>query len=219
MIKAIVFDFDGLIVDTENAWFEAFRDVFSEQFGMNVTLEEFAMCIGTENSVLFDALERKVGRPLDRNGIERLTLQKYEEKMTAISLRPGVLEYLKEAKKLGLRIGLASSSSRKWVEHYLTETGIIDYFEVLKTKDDVEQVKPHPELYLQAISSLGVGSAEALAFEDSANGCNAAVAAGLRCVIVPNLLTRTLQFEKYDWRLESMEDCSLSQLVTYLTQS
>lgn len=218
MIKALVFDFDGLIVDTEFVWFEAFKEVIFEHYNKELTTEEFALCIGTENSVLFDYLDKKLGTVIDRNKIEELTLAKHEEKMITPALRPGVLEYLRQAKEIGLRVGLASSSTLQWIEYYLRETGILHYFEVLKTKDDVAQVKPHPELYLQAVSALGVLPSEALAFEDSVNGCKAAVSAGLRCIIVPNQLTRGLLFENYAWRLESMEDCNLPQLLQQLAK-
>jgi putative hydrolase of the HAD superfamily len=137
----------------------------------------------------------------------------YEQKVHTLTLREGVIEYLQSAQKLGFKIGLASSSSKKWVEEFLRQFDIRSYFEVIKTSDDVHLVKPDPELYIQAISSLGVEATEAIAFEDSKNGLIAALGAGMKCVIVPNPVTILLEFKGHSFRLESMGEMGLEQVL------
>ena len=128
-------------------------------------------------------------------------------------LREGVKEYLDAAIKNNLKIALASSSSKQWVHTYLERLNIIDYFEVINTKDDVRNIKPDPELYYKTLGDLGLSPNEAVVFEDSLNGLSAAKKAGIRCVIVPNNVTRNLKFENFDDRIESMGEITLSSLL------
>ncbi|WP_456279062.1 HAD family hydrolase [Bacillus sp. AK128] len=217
MIKAIVFDFDGLIVDTESVWFTVFKEAMLE-YEYDLQLEEFAISIGTTDDVLFQKLATSVAVPFDPNDIKEKTELLYEKKMNELTLRDGVLDYLQSAKELGLKIGLASSSSRTWVEGFLNQFQIKDYFEVIKTKDDVKKVKPDPELYIQAVSALNVKARETLAFEDSKNGLQAAISAGLHCVVVPNPVTSLLDFEGHLHRVETMDQVGLKDLLNQLNE-
>jgi putative hydrolase of the HAD superfamily len=212
MIKALVFDFDGLIVDTESLWFDVYKDVLVE-YDCELKLEDFALSIGTKDDVLYERLTKIARKPINRIEIDRKTHERYQQQMSQLHLREGVYEYLKAAKELGLKIGLASSSSRYWVQGFLEKFNIKEFFEVIKTSDNVKKVKPDPELYLQAIQELGVKPYEALAFEDSKNGLIAATKAGLHCVIVPNSVTSFLDFSGHLHRLSSMEEIELKDLL------
>ncbi|MBB3869324.1 putative hydrolase of the HAD superfamily [Parageobacillus toebii NBRC 107807] len=212
MIKAIVFDFDGLIVDTESVWFDVFKEVMIE-YDCDLKLEDFAICIGTTDDILYERLAQIAHKPIDRTEISRKTRERYQDKMSHLQLREGVLDYLQTAKNLSLKIGLASSSSRRWIEGFLEKFGIKEFFDVIKTSDDVKRVKPDPELYLRAIQDLGVEGHEALAFEDSKNGLTAAIKAGLHCVIVPNPVTSFLDFSGHLYRLSSMGEIGLHDLL------
>lgn len=139
--------------------------------------------------------------------------------MEGQKLRPGVTDYLKQAKTLGLRVALASSSSRAWVTGYLKKYGLLDQFECIRTREDVVKVKPDPALYLSALQALGIRPEEAVAFEDSPNGALAAKAAGMFCVIVPNSITRTLTFGKFDLQLDSMSSMGLDEVISRLTNN
>ena len=121
--------------------------------------------------------------------------------------------FSREAKSMGLKIGLATSSNREWVTLFLKELNLLEYFDVIQTRDDVEKVKPDPALYRNVINYFGIDPSEAIAFEDSANGAKAAVAAGLKCVIVPNKITENLTFDHYDRRLTSMKEKELSEVI------
>ncbi|MGV3487388.1 MAG: HAD family hydrolase [Tuberibacillus sp.] len=218
MIKAVIFDFDGLIIDTESFWYKAYRDVLKE-YGIELSLEKFSQVIGTENHALYDYLNTiSGGQKLERAVIENEVEKRYDVLMTTPVLRDGVIDYLRGAKEKGLRIGLASSSSGAWVERYLKLLGIYDLFETIQTKEMVKNVKPDPELYRLAVNALGVEPEEALAFEDSLNGLKAARAAGLKCVIVPNPVTAHLPFENYHHRLTSMGDLAFHQLLEMIDQ-
>jgi putative hydrolase of the HAD superfamily len=212
LIKALVFDFDGLIVDTESLWFDVYKEVLVE-YDCELKLEDFALSIGTKDDVLYERLTKIARKPINRIEIDRKTHERYQQQMSQLHLREGVNEYLKAAKELGLKIGLASSSSRYWVQGFLEKFNIKEFFEVVKTSDNVKKVKPDPELYLQAIQELGVKPYEALAFEDSKNGLIAATKAGLHCVIVPNSVTSFLDFSGHLHRLSSMEEIELKDLL------
>ena len=218
MIKAVIFDFDGLIVDTESAWYEAFKDVF-RQYGVDLPLPLWARCIGTTFEAFdpFAYLEEQLQRKIDKEAVDQKTKERHDFLMASRGLRPGVRQYLEAAKRQHLGIGLASSSSRSWVEPYLKQYGIIQYFDAILTADHVKKVKPDPELYLKALSSLNVKGEEAVAFEDSLNGLRAAKAAGLYCVVVPNQVTDFMPFENHDLKLGSMEELPLEQVIAAIT--
>ncbi|BFT73625.1 HAD-IA family hydrolase [Paenibacillus sp. P36] len=209
-LKAIIFDFDGLIIDTESPWYHAFKDIYQEH-GVELSLELWCKNVGTTfdefNPYVY--LETSIQKPLDHGYIKQLSHEKYAVYLGEAKLLPGVLHLLEAAKSRGLRIGLASSSTRDWVHKYLKQQGIFSYFDVIHTADDVKRVKPDPELYTLTLEKLGVAAGEALVFEDSPNGLKAAKAAGIRCVIVPNDVTRNLEFIAHDLRVASLDEIDL----------
>ncbi|WP_353856284.1 HAD family hydrolase [Bacillus sp. Bos-x628] len=216
MVKAIIFDFDGLILDTETHEYEVLQEMFAEHKA-ELPLSVWGNVIGTQAGFKpFEYLEKQLGTPLDHEALTTDRRTRFQKRILNESARPGVKAYLEGAKELGIKIGLASSSDYKWVSDHLKQIGLFDYFECIRTSDDVEEVKPNPELYLQAASCLGVEPADCVAFEDSVNGLIAAKRAGMKCVIVPNKVTSTLQFEDYDYRLESMAEIELLQLFHQL---
>ncbi|PLT28753.1 HAD family hydrolase [Peribacillus deserti] len=212
MIKAVVFDFDGLIIDTESVWFEVMAELFKEH-GHELPLEVWERCVGTGDDELYDYLETSVNRPIDRAALHQWGKNKHEVLMEGRTIRPGVAAYLEAARNQGLKIGLASSSTRKWVNGFLKKFDLYPFFDCIRTADDVKNVKPDPELYLEACKCLGVAPQEAIAFEDSPNGTRAAKAAGLLCVIVPNDITKRMAFHAFDLRLESMAEREFLDLL------
>jgi putative hydrolase of the HAD superfamily len=217
LIKAIIFDFDGLIIDTETPWFEAYKETMGF-YNVDLPLEHYVKCIGADNTVLYEFFKQQLGESCNIQEIEAKAKSIYKVKMKTPRAREGVKDYLQEAKNLGYKIAIASSSTREWVTHYLDELGLLNYFEVIITRDDVDKVKPAPDLYLKAVDALNISSSEALAFEDSLNGLQSALAAGLKCVIVPNPVTESLAFDKYDLRLKSMTEKSLIDVIKLIEQ-
>lgn len=214
MIQAIVFDCDGLLIDTEMPYYEAFREVYQEH-GVDLPLETYVQCVGSSFDQFnpYDFLQECIGRPIRKKEVEQVVQEKRDERIAQQSLLPGVQSYLQDAKEMRLKIGLASSSSFSWVESHLKKHRIFDFFDTIQTKDHVEEVKPNPELYRRALDQLGIEGNEAIALEDSSNGLQAAKAAGMYTVVVPNAVTANLTFEGYDLKLHSLEDMSLAELI------
>jgi putative hydrolase of the HAD superfamily len=195
MIKAIVFDFDGTLVDTETCAYEAFKAIYAEH-GHELPLVQWAQVVGTAFGPFdpYEELERLTGSKLDRAALAERFEADLLGRADAAPLLPGVSDALEEAHRLGLRIGLASSSDRRWIERHLSGKRIRQYFQTVWTADDVTQVKPDPALYRNAVAALGVQPGEAVAIEDSVHGLKAAKAAGLYAIIVPNAMTAHMDF-------------------------
>lgn len=217
MIKAIVFDFDGLILDTETPSFEAFREVYKE-YNVELKLETYAQCIGTSDDVFnpYTYLSECLGRVIEKDVVRERFNIKRKGLLERLELRPGVVDYLEAATRMGLKIGLASSSGKPWIQHWLEHFGILHYFESIMTGDIVAKVKPDPELYLRSLDALGVAGSEAIAFEDSLNGLRAAKQACLHCVVVPNDVTRQFPFAEHDLLISSMKEKLLEEVVKIL---
>lgn len=216
MIKGIVFDFDGLIFDTETHQYKVLQEIFMEH-GSELPLSIWQQEIGTFTGFSpFHYLEEQLERKIEHAVLEEQFKEKFHSKLAQENARDGVEEYLQMAKELDLKIGLASSSSFKWVSSHLKNLQLFDYFECIRTSDDVEKVKPDPALYIQAAQCLGLTPEECLVFEDSANGALAAKRAGMGCVIVPNEMTHTMEFCNVEHRLESMSDMTLKEVIEYV---
>lgn len=214
MLRAVIFDFDGVIVDTEWPAFAAWRTVLAEQ-GAELTIEEFAHCIGTRGAIDFAALiETKTGARAPSNEQLRAWKQPLEATTVAtLPLLPGVRAWLDAAAAADLPVAIASSSERWWIEPHLARLGIADHFRYLSTWDGPEvgfPPKPAPDLYSRCVDALGVRPDEALAIEDSLNGCTSAKAAGLRCLAIPSRLTAHLDFAAADHVVESLATFTLA---------
>lgn len=216
--RAVVFDFDGLILDTERPEFEAWRHVFEHHGVEPLTVEEWAHCIGTRDALdPLDVLAERLGEPLpDRDAAKAIGKPRHDELLALEEALPGVVEWLDEAQSLGLGIAVASSSHLDWVQGHLERLGLIDRFACLSCFDDVVQPKPAPDLYLAACESLGVAPGEAVAVEDSRNGILAAKAAGMAAVAVPHGLTAHLDFSEADLRLSSLAELRLGEALKRL---
>lgn len=215
MIKALIFDFDGLILETETPIFITWNDVY-RSFGAKLPLDSWVTLIGGEGSTFdpFAELERQVGHSLNYAAIETPRRKRELELIEQQPILPGVLPYLDEARHLKLKIGLASSSSCPWVTGHLHRLGIFEYFDCIQARDDVRRVKPHPDLYQQVMKKLHLSAGEAIALEDSPHGIMAAKSAGLFCAAVPNQMTRNLCLDRADLLLHSLLDMPLSDLIS-----
>jgi HAD superfamily hydrolase (TIGR01549 family) len=129
------------------------------------------------------------------------------------SKAPGVADRLQEAASLGLRIAIASSSPRVWINSWMDQLGLHDHFHHISTVDDTGKVKPDPSLFLHAAEKLGVAPEEAVIFEDSLNGLRAAMAAGIRCIVAPGPMTQHLDFTGAWKRVDSLAHVSLKELM------
>jgi HAD superfamily hydrolase (TIGR01509 family) len=217
LIQAVVFDFDGTILDSESTVYGVARELFAEH-GAELPLEVWAECVGRAAGY-FDPityLEERTGRTLDRDALNRLRRERFTERIHTVGALPGVEDALRSAHAEGLRLGVASSGSREWVEGQLARLELRRFFNCVLTADDVEHAKPAPDLYLRAVECLGVAPSDAVAIEDSPNGALAAHRAGLYCVVVPNPVTAALAFGDHHLRLDSLHGVELRELLSRL---
>jgi HAD superfamily hydrolase (TIGR01509 family) len=214
MIRALIMDFDGLILDTEGPSFQSWDEIFQE-YGCSLHLSAWAAWVGGSSDMFdpYEHLETQLGRAVDREEIRRKQVRREAELIEAQPILPGVEGYIADAKRLGLKLGVASSSDRDWVYRHLSQVGLLGHFDCIKCREDVDKAKPDPGLFLAVLDELGIGPDEAVVLEDSPHGITAAKAAGIFCVAVPNPLTRKLPTDHADVRLDSLADLPLEELI------
>ncbi len=219
MIKGLVFDFDGLVIDTESVWYDSLCHVY-EKYDAKLPLDIYTQVIGTSLDAFdpYQYLLEITDQDLNIEDIKRQSSEQHAHLMQDRTLRPGVLSYLETASTMGLKLGIASSSHLDWVTRFLDEHRIAHYFSCVCTADFVEKVKPDPALYLLALEALELAPHEAIAFEDSPNGAKAAHTAGLHTVIVPNPMTKHLTFGPHLLRLASMEEMCLEKVIDHVAR-
>ena len=217
-IQAIVFDFDGLIMDTELPEFRAWEHVYAEH-GQTLGMTEWAAVIGSSYEAFdpFEHLQRLTGRTLERDAVTAAKTLRQHELLKGLQLLPGVREYVDDARRMGIRLAVASSSPRWWVEGHLRDAGLLEFFEGIVTREDVSAIKPAPDLFEAAVRMLDVPAHRALAIEDSPNGVTSARAAGLVTLAVPNTLTRHMDLTHADLTIPSLADVPLADLLPRLS--
>lgn len=215
--RALVFDFDGLLLETEGPSYQAWHELYTEH-GHEMPRERWLEYIGREGG-WFDALAHLaelVGAGFDRDAVAARREARKTELIEALDLMPGVRDRIAEAKARGMKVGVASSSTIRWVGGHLDRLAFRDVFDTVTCREDGMRAKPAPDLYLAAVRALGVAPAEAIAIEDSRNGVTAAKAAGLRCVAVPHELTIEQDLTAADLRLGSLAEMTLDALLARL---
>ena len=221
-VRAFLFDFDGLILDTELASRAGWELLYREH-GHELPADLWATLVGTTHAAWDPRahLEELVGQPLEW---EALNERRYAHELAMIEaeeLRPGIAEYLAAARQHGLRRAIVSSSSRRWVDMHLERLEEAVGWDAICTADgDPARAKPSPTLYLEALRELDVAAGDAVAFEDSPNGVRAAKSAGVFCVAIPNEVTRDLGLEEAgaDLVLDSLADLPPESLFSRLAE-
>ena len=210
-LKGLVFDFDGLICDTETSAYETAREIYAE-YGVNLTVAQWQSRIGTHGRHWLADLESAIGPLSDREALNERRRLAHHERLRAEEALPGVADFTSRAVDAGLVLAVASSSSAQWVTDHLARLGLVDRFAVISTCEDGVPAKPEPEVYRRALAALSAEPPEAAAFEDSPNGIAAAKAAGLFCVAVPNRMTSGLDLSAADVIVPSFLELDLSAL-------
>lgn len=219
-MRGLIFDFDGLILDTEMPDFVSWQSVY-RQHGVELPLEGWASVVGGNAESDFDPydnLEEMIGKKTDREAIWIKRRKDYLENLESQPVLPGVEKFLADAIEMRLKLGIASSSPENWVVGHLTRLGMLEKFDVVCTADDVEKTKPDPTLFLLTAEKLGVAPGEIIVFEDSPNGVVGAKRAGMYVVAVPNPLTKQLDLSTADLVLNSLEDITLEGLASRIKE-
>jgi HAD superfamily hydrolase (TIGR01509 family) len=217
MLKALIFDFDGLILDTETPDFHVWQSIYHAH-GFEFPHSEWGKIVGASGLTDFDAAGHL--SLLTQGQLDPVSLRdRHTSESRAITLlqpiMPGVLDTIHEAKRLSLKIAIASSSPHSWVDSHAMRLGIFEYFDAVICEDDVGvgRTKPNPDLFLLALNQLQVGTHEAIIFEDSPNGVKAANRAGILVVAVPNPVTSLLNIDGANLVVSSLADLSLAELL------
>jgi len=213
-IKGLIFDFDGLILDTESPRYKAWCEIY-EHFKQKFDLVDYARTLGSSNEH-FDPiveLSKRIGSSFNPPYWEKYQSQREMELLINEPLMPGVLGYFNQATGRHLKMAIASSSDRAWVISHLTRFSILDYFLAIETAEDVAKVKPSPDLYQKALYDLQLKPEQAIVFEDAPHGIASAKKAGLICVAVPNPLSAQLDLSEADLVMDSFEQIPLSELL------
>ena len=222
-IKALIFDFDGLILDTETPEYLAWKNIYQEH-GFELPHDEWVKIVGGYGLSSFDAAEhlslllsssQRAQGQLDSASLRARHISESGALIRAQPILPGVMDIIHEAKRLGLKLAIASSSPHSWVDGHAKRLGIFDDFDVIVCADDVGvgRTKPNPDLFLTALNQLQIQKEAAVVLEDSPNGIEAAKRAGIFVVVVPNPLTSLLNLEGADLILRSLADLCLLELL------
>ncbi|MGD8112798.1 HAD family hydrolase [Vibrio sp. TRT 17S01] len=219
--KALIFDFDGLLVDTESCMFKAW-EALMKPYGVDVSPLQVAGLVGSSApaTALYHLYRYHVGYSMSDQQIQEQVLKTAYQHIETLTEREGVRDYLDFAKQKRLKLALATSSER---EHYLPilkRLKLEHYFDCFTGAEEIalERRKPCPDVYLASLKQLGVSAHQAIAFEDSPPGITAARSAGISTVAVTNLLTRHLDVSHATLVLSSMSQLSLANLIDHLSR-
>lgn len=188
MIQAVVFDMDGILIDTEALSLKAWLKT-AEVHGIENMQAHHNHCVGMTRQNIKTYLSKQ----LPNHDIELLQTKfraKMEEmiQIEGLPIKPGAIQILQTLDRLNLKIGLATSTSKKSAMNHLAEAKILDFFDIIVTGDMVENGKPAPDIYLQACAGLEVSPFETIGVEDSYNGVISSASAGLQTVMIPDIL-------------------------------
>jgi len=205
--EAVLFDFDGTMVDTEWVIYEEVQRIFHEE-GQELPLEEYSKCIGSSYDTWSpqDYLEELTGKTYDWETLRAARDKRIYARMEEQELIPGVLDALKFTKENGLRLGVVSSSSHDWVDKWLVKLEIEDYFEYVTCRGDAPKIKPSPDLFLKGAERMNLDPSKCLVVEDSRNGMIAAHEAGMSVFAVPNRVTAVSDFSEALKKLNSLRE-------------
>jgi HAD superfamily hydrolase (TIGR01509 family) len=210
---AVIFDFDGLLMDTESTMFESWRFEWS-QWGLELDPAGFfANHGGDVTEERYAALAAAVGRRYDR-ALSQARRTEYRDRLhQTLDLRPGLRAWIRAAGRSSLRLAIASSSPRAWLDSHLGRAGLLGQFDVVAAGDEVEHHKPDPAVYQLALDRLGTAPERSVAVEDTPHGVRAAQAAGLACIAIPNPFVTAAAVAFADLFLPSAEAMPLAEAL------
>ncbi len=214
-LGAVIFDFDGTLIDTEACILRA-QELVHDELGLAYDAERWQAEIGSAThsawaTELALASSREVTPDEVRHRRSALSLELADE----LDLMPGMSALIAEYRDSGIPLGIASNSSRRWLFHHLDRLDINDHFGVVLTREDVAHPKPAPDMFAEAASALGAGSSESLAIEDSPSGATAAVGAGLRCAVLASPYLANADYPAAARIVDGPTDLHLKELAVH----
>lgn len=219
-LQLIVFDFDGLIIDTESAILDAWRDAY-DHCGRPFPHDTFQEMIGRADHPFdpWDDILSNGDQFASREELDTRFNRINENLIAESPVLPGVIERIFEARSRGIPVAVASSSSHSWVDRHLKVRDLFQHFDLVRCRDDVAHAKPWPDLYLSVLDHFNVAADRAVAFEDSLNGMTAAKKAGMTCIVIPNGTTRTHDFSAADKVLRTLDEIDLDGVEQMLPKT
>jgi len=215
-IKAIILDFDGIIISSKVAEYESWRRVF-KVFNCHLTIKKWIKIIdnpmGEFDPASIIIKKCKYGEKFNHHDIQILRKHLYEDLRNSLNPLPGVVKLINECSKLGLLIGLASNGIHEQIKVHLIRLKLTSYFNSIKGRDDVENKKPAPDLYLALLKEFKITSSEAIVFEDSPPGIAAAKSADIYTIAVPNKITKYLNLQEADKICKSLKYFSMKDFL------
>jgi HAD superfamily hydrolase (TIGR01509 family) len=205
--QVVLFDFDGILVDTEWAIYLAWKKCFSLE-DRDLPLSMYTRCIGSDFETWSPKsyLEELTGKDFDWQAMDQERQQEIVHELSDEGLMAGVVECLDVLRGQGIAAGVVSSSSHHWVDGWLEQLGIRSAFSHVTCRGDAPRIKPAPDLWLEAARRFGVAPQQCLAIEDSHNGMISAQAAGMDVWVVPNRVTSCLDFTGAQGQFSSLHE-------------
>lgn len=218
MIKALLFDFDGLIIDTETPDFQSWVEVY-EAHNATLTLDKWSSHVGGIGRFNpYQYLEDQIGREVDRRALRDQRSKRFNALCKAQPILPGVMDMIHAAKARNMSLAIASNSFGKWVNKHLERLKLTDLFDVVISLDQITIGKPEPKMYQTAAYLLRVRPEEAIAFEDSPAGAMGAKRAQIYTIAIPNPMTAHLDFSHCDRVVNSMAELDMDEMIETASQ-
>lgn len=213
MIKAVIFDMDGTLIDSQPIWYQVSTDFFQKN-GFPVTMDDMIKLTGSPVAKLVDYVLQAYGQK-DKERAQLITgLMDYavSEILAAKPLLPNVKDVLAQLKQQGIKMAVASASPRNMLQGIVDSCGIAEYFDYLASAEELDYNKPHPAVYLHAAQQLGVNPTECFAVEDSVLGMISGKAASMKTVVIP----AQAELDDPRWALADFKLTNISELPALL---
>ncbi len=222
MQRALLFDFDGLIIDTETALARVLIDVFAQDH-VHIVIEDIGHLFGStgddNDRAWDDFLAKLFGPGYNVADLEARILPLLDASLLELEVLPGVAGLMKAARDLGWRLGLGTGTVRKILLPRLERHGLADAFDEIVTSEDVERGKPAPDIWIELARRLGVPADGCIVIEDSPHGAQAALEADMAVVVCPNDTTRACIFADGIQIVQTLEELNVEVLTELLTRA
>lgn len=212
MLKGLIFDFDGLMIDTEYTWYPIYVKYLRTRHHYDLQMEDFLTAIGSNDDELMSVLHRDIGPSFNVDHFTDHKLKEFQKITQTLPMMPGVLDLIQSAHQNNIALALATSSKNPHAINHLKRWGIDHLFDVIVTGSDVDEIKPAPDLFLKALDALQLDANECFVLEDSYNGLLAANKAEIDCIVIPNKITQHSDFKTHYKKFDTLHSITIEDL-------